>query len=127
MSLKCRDLFLGMGKEFVKESMDISTKLYYADGDYLYHRGDHADHFYILLKGKVRIRLGKSGPVVYLARQPSEIIGFSSLIGRDVYSVSAECVEPTYLLRFDQESFFAILRRNPDNEAILFSRLSETL
>ena len=53
--------------------------------------------------------------------------GGSCLIGRDVYSASAECVEPTNLLRFDRQRFFAILRKNSDNEAILFNRLAEIL
>jgi CRP-like cAMP-binding protein len=119
------DLFLGMGKEFVKDAMDISTKLYHADGDYLFHQGGQASHFYIVLKGKVRLSLAKPGSITYAEKHPSEVIGFSSLISRGVYSVSAECVEPTNLLRFNRERFLAILRKNSDNEAILFNRLIE--
>ena len=62
-----------------------------------------------------------------MAKHPSEIIGWSSLIGRDVYSASAECVEPTNLLRFDRERFLTILGKNSNNEAILFKRLAEML
>jgi CRP-like cAMP-binding protein len=123
--LKSADLFLGMGKEFVKEAMDISTKLSQTDGGYLFHQGDHASHFYILLKGKVKLSLGKTGRVMYVTEHPGEIIGWSSLIGLDVYSTSAECVEPTNLLRFDRDRFLTILEKNSDNAAILFKRLSE--
>ncbi|UCG06535.1 MAG: cyclic nucleotide-binding domain-containing protein, partial [Desulfobacterales bacterium] len=89
--------------------------------------GEHARYFYILLKGKVKLSLGKTGPVVYVAKHPSEIIGWSSLIGRDFYSASAECIESTNLLRFDRERFLAIVENNSANEAILFKRLAEML
>ena len=127
MYLKSADLFLGMGKEFVTEALDISTKLSQAEGDYLFHLNDPAIYFYILLKGKVRLSLGKTGPVVYVAKHPSEIIGWSSIIGRDTYSASAECMLPTDLLRFDRQGFLKVLEAYPTNEAILFKRLAEML
>ena len=127
MYLKSADLFLGMGKEFVTQALDISTKLSQAQGDYLFHLNEPAVHFYILLKGKVRLSLGKAGPVVYVAKHPSEIIGWSSIIGRDAYSASAECMLPTDLLRFDREGFLKLLEQHPANEAILFKRLAEML
>ena len=125
--LKSADLFLGMGKKFVKEALDMATKLSHAEGDDLFNQGDHARYFYILLKGRVKLSLGKAGPVVYVAKHPSEIIGWSSLIGRDVYSASAECIEPTNLLRFDRKNFLKILEENSNNQAILFKRLAEML
>jgi CRP-like cAMP-binding protein len=80
-----------------------------------------------LLKGQVRLSLGKTGPVVYQARRPGEIIGWSCLVGRETYSASAECVESTELLRFDREGFLEILNKNPANEARLFRRLAKML
>jgi len=125
--LKSADLFLGMGKEFVKDALDIATKMSQNEGDFLFHQGDQANHFFILLKGKVKLSLGKTGPIVYVAKYPSEIIGWSSIIGRDVYSASAQCVEPTNLLEFDRQGFLNILGNSPANEAILFKRLAEML
>jgi len=125
--VKSADLFLGMGKEFVTEALDISTKLSQAEGDTLFQLNEPAVHFYILLKGKVKLSLGKTGPVVYVAGHPSEIIGWSSIIGRDVYSASAECMLPTDLLRFDRDGFLKLLQNNPTHEALLFKRLAEML
>lgn len=68
-----------------------------------------------------------TGPVVYVAKHPSEIIGWSSIIGRDTYSASAECILPTDLLRFDRRDFLKLLEKNPTGEAILFRRLAEML
>jgi len=127
MHLTLGDFIMGMGREFATEAMDISEKLSLDPANILFNAGDSAGHFYVLLKGQVRLSLGKTGPVVYQARHPGEIIGWSCLIGRQTYSASAECTEPTNLLRFDRESFLKILTKNPANEALLFKRLAEML
>jgi CRP-like cAMP-binding protein len=127
MHLKIGDFIMGMGKEFATEAMDISEKFSLNEGNILFNVGDTAGHFYVLLKGEVQLRLGESGPVVYQARHPGEIIGWSCLIGRESYSASAECTESTKLLRFDRKSFLKILTKNPANEALLFKRLAEML
>jgi CRP-like cAMP-binding protein len=118
---------MGMGREFATEAMDISEKLSLNEGNIIFNAGNSAGHFYVLLKGQVRLSLGSTGPMVYQARQPGEIIGWSCLIGRETYSASAECTASTNLLRFDRQSFLEILTKNPANEALLFKRLAEML
>jgi CRP-like cAMP-binding protein len=127
MHLKIGDFIMGMGREFATEAMDISEKLSLNEGNIIFNAGNSAGHFYVLLKGQVRLSLGNTGPVVYQARQPGEIIGWSCLIGRETYSASAECTASTNLLRFDRQSFLKILTKNPANEALLFKRLAEML
>ena len=127
MHLKMGDFIMGMGKTFATEAMDISEKLSLNEGNVIFSVGDAAGHFYVLLKGQVQLSLGDSGPVVYQARHPGEIIGWSCLIGRETYSASAECMEATDLLRFDRKNFLGVLTKNPANEALLFKRLAEML
>jgi len=127
MHLKMGDFITGMGKEFATEAMDISQKLSLNKGNSIFKVGEAAGHFYVLLKGQVQLSLGQTGPIVYQARHPGEIIGWSCLIGRETYSASAECAESANLLRFDRESFLKILTKNPANEALLFRRLAEML
>jgi CRP-like cAMP-binding protein len=127
MHLKISDFIMGMGREFATEAMDISEKLSLNEGNIIFNAGNSAGHFYVLLKGQVRLSLGNTGPVVYEARHPGEIIGWSCLIGRETYSASAECTASTNLLRFDRQSFLKILTKNPANEALLFKRLAEML
>jgi CRP/FNR family cyclic AMP-dependent transcriptional regulator len=127
MYIKMSDFFMGMGKNFTMDVLDISEKLSQKEGFVLFKEGAPATYFYILLKGRVKLSLGYTGPVVYMARQPGEIIGWSGLIGRDVYSASGECMEPTNLLKFDRDHFLGILKKYPQNEALLFKRLAEML
>jgi CRP-like cAMP-binding protein len=127
MYIKMSDFFMGMGKKFTMAVLDIAEKLSQKEGDLLFHQGDQANHFYVLLKGRVKLSLGDTGPVVYMARQPGEIIGWSGLIGRDIYSAAGECMEATNLLKFDRDHFLEILKKYPQNEALLFKRLAEML
>ena len=127
MYIKMSDFFMGMGKQFTVEVLDISEKLFQNEGDILFHEGDPAKHFFVLLKGRVKLSLGETGPVVYMVRHPGEIIGWSGLIGRDRYSASGECMEETNLLKFGRDDFLDILKKYPQNEALLFKRLAEML
>ncbi len=121
------DFIMGMGKDFALQAMEISEKLSLAEGDTLFYEGESADNFYVLIKGRVELSLGKAGPVVYTAKHPGEVIGWSSLVGRSSFSASARCLEPVKLVKFDRESFFAILQKNASNEALLFKRLARML
>ena len=127
MYIKMSDFFMGMGKNFTMEVLDIAEKLSQKEGDLLFHEGDPAAHFYVLLQGRVKLSLGDTGPVVYMARQPGEIIGWSGLIGRDIYSAAGECMEATNLMKFDRNNFLETLKKYPRNEALFFKRLAEML
>lgn len=127
MVFKMGNFILGMGKEFALEAMEISEKLDLDVGETLFNAGDTAHHFYVLIKGCVELSLGRTGPVVYTARHPGEVIGWSSLVGRNGFSASAQCREPAKLLKFDRTSFLGLLQKNSANEALLFKRLAEML
>lgn len=127
MFIKQSDLFLGTSLDFVKSFMDISQMASHPAGDFLFHEKDPAQYFYILINGWVRLRIGKPGQVVYDARKNGEAFGWSSLIGRDAYSASAECVEPVKLLKTDREKLLEILAKDPANGFVFFQRLAATL
>jgi CRP-like cAMP-binding protein len=127
MHFKQGDLFWGMGKEFVQEVMDTSEKLSSDDGGILFREGEPADHFFNLLKGRVLLVRGKEGPAVHMARHTGELVGWSTLTGREFFSGSAKCLEPTNLLKFRRDRFLRILETNSENAAILFKRLAKTL
>ena len=127
MYIKMSDFFMGMGKQFTIEVLDIAEKLFHNEDEILFHEGHPAKHFFVLLKGRVKLSLGETGPIVYMVRRPGEIIGWSGLIGRDTYSASGECMEETNLLKFDRDIFLKILKKYPRNEALLFKRLAEML
>ena len=127
MYIKQKDIFWAMSKEFVKEIMEIAVTESHKEGETLFHGGDPANAFYILLKGRIKLSLGETGHVVYIVSNAGEAFGWSSLIGRESFSASAECMTPTKLLKLDKDKLQPILKKDPANSLILFKRLAEIL
>jgi CRP-like cAMP-binding protein len=121
------DFIMGMGKEFALEAMEISEKLTFDEDEILFNAEDPAHCFYVLIKGRVELSLGQTGPVVYTARHPGEVIGWSSLVGRNAFSAAARCRAPAKLLKFERDAFLDLLQKNSANEALLYKRLAEML
>ena len=127
MYLKQKDIFGGMDRDMVKKIMEIAVTESYPEGEWLFRVGDPANTFYILLKGRVKLSLGETGHVVYIVNNAGEAFGWSSLIGRESFSASAECMTQTKLIKFDQEKLQNILEKDPANSMILFKRLAAIL
>ena len=121
------ELFMGTSMDFVKKFMDISQMISHAKGDILFRENDQARYFFILLNGCVKLSIGETGQVVYEACQVGEAFGWSSLIGGNEYSASAECIEATKLLKTDNEKFKRVLDQDPSNGVIFFKQLASTL
>ena len=127
MYLKQGDLFWGMDKDFVKDAMDNTTKVNLEEGQVVFREGDPAESFYILVKGRIKLTLGETSREVYVAYRPGEIIGWSSLIGRETLSATAHCLEPTILSKVDRQRFLDILGNYPAEGATLFRRVAAML
>jgi len=127
MYVKQADFFWGTSQIFVNEVMKISKKESWGKGDFLFHEGNPANRFYILLTGRVRLSIGKAGQVVYIVSHAGEAFGWSSLIGRNTYSASAECREAVKLITFDREKFEKILKNDPANGLLFFQGIAATI
>jgi CRP-like cAMP-binding protein len=127
MYFKQGDIFWGMSKDFVGKIMKLAETAPYGTGDLLFCAGDPADHFYILIKGQVKLSIGDAGHVVYLVNKAGEAFGWSSLIGRDTYSATAECLGPSNLIKLNGEKLQETLKKDSDNGMIFFKRLSMVL
>jgi CRP-like cAMP-binding protein len=96
-------------------------------GDVLFRENDPALFFYTLLNGRVKLSICEGGHMVHDTRQNGEAFGWSSLIGRDVYSASAECIEPTKLLKTDSKKLAKLMDKDPTNGIIFIKHLAATL
>jgi CRP-like cAMP-binding protein len=124
MYIKQSALFWDMDKDFVKDLMGIAVRETYQPGDFLFREGDPAGHFYILIKGRVKLTVGETGPVVYTVDSAGEAFGWSSLIGREFYSASGECLETTVLDNFHRGEFHKVIEKYPGPGLIFFKRLA---
>jgi CRP-like cAMP-binding protein len=127
MYLKQGDIFWGVGAECGKKIVDFSRKESFQEGHILFKEGDPAERFYSLVKGCVKLRISKIGQTVYTVSRAGEAFGWSSLIGREFYSATAEIKEPSILMVIEREGLQKILEDNPSDGLILFRNLSKTL
>lgn len=121
------DLFWGMSRDFVKKLMDAAEKESHQKGQFLFHEGDPATYFYIIIKGRVKLTIGEIGQMVYTVDHAGEAFGWSSLIDRDVYTASAECIKDTILQKFDRRVLQKIIEQDPANGLVFFRRLAGTI
>lgn len=121
------DLFWGMSRNFVKKVMNAAEKESYPKGHFLFHEGDPATYFYVLIKGRIKLSIGEVGQMVHTVDHAGEAFGWSSLIDRDVYSASAECRKDTILQKFDRRTLQKILEEDLPNGIIFYKRLAETI
>jgi CRP-like cAMP-binding protein len=121
------DLFWGMNKIFVKNVMKTAEKESHPKGHFLFYEGDAANYFYILIKGRIKLTIGEIGQMVHTVDHAGEAFGWSSLIDRDVYSASAECMEDSILQKFDRRTLQKIIEEDATNGIIFFKRLAGTI
>jgi len=121
------DLFWGMNRNFVEKIMKVAEKESHSKGHFLFHEGDPATYFYILLKGRIKLAIGEVGQMVHTVNHAGEAFGWSSLIDRDVYSASAECTTDTMVQKFDRRTIQKIIEEDTPNGLIFFKRLAGTI
>ncbi len=127
MYIKQSELFTGTSMDFVKKFMDICETSSHQKGEVLFRENDPAKFFFILLNGCVKLSVGAPEQVVYQAKLNGEAFGWSSLIGGEVYSASAECLEATKLLKTNRDKLSRMLEEDAENGIIFFKQLAATL
>jgi len=124
------DLLWGMSRFFVKNFMDIAIKESYQEGDLVFRAGDKADYLYTLVEGRLKLTINDDvheEHEVYMVTHAGEAFGWSSLVDRNYYSASAQCLEPTVLLKVDRSSLDELLQKHPENGFIFYRKLAGML
>lgn len=121
------ELFWGLSHEFVKKVMDKVEKESFESGYVIFSEGEPANYFYTLIKGSVKLKFGKAGLSVFTVNHAGESFGWSSIVDRDVYSASAECVEPTSVIKIDRQILWDILVEYPNDGLVFMKRLAALL
>ncbi len=127
MQLSQSDLFSGLGHQFLKEMMMVAENVAFEDQEIVFREDDKADYFYILTSGRIQLTTTDPHHVIYTSESAGDIIGWSSLIGRDRYSLSAAAMGPTVLLRIEQNRMNAILEGDPEVGVRFFKHLAGAL
>ncbi len=127
MYIKQSDLLRGLDKKFLIHFFEASIKETHSAGSILFREGDSSDYFFILLKGSIRLELGKLGRTTYLVNHAGEAFGWSALVGRDVYSASAICLKDTMIMKFKNKHIREITASDSFNGMKFYKRLARML
>lgn len=127
MTIQQVDLTRGVGQDFVDGLTSASVKEEHPQGDILFEKGDPADYAYLLLIGRVHLKMGETGHVVHIVSRPGETFGWSSMVDRAGYSATAECIEPTTVRKLHRHKLRKLLEIDPANGLIFFQRLAGML
>jgi len=121
------DFFKETSQIFASKIMHIAKEIVLDKGAFIFHEGDPALRLFIMRKGSVRLSIGRTGQVVYIISRSGEAFGWSSLMGRENYSASAEALVRTELMAFERDEFLEIIKSDPKNGIMLYKGLSQTL
>lgn len=127
MYLKQSDLFWGLSQQFIQALTSEATKQTFQTGEIVFRSDDPADFFYVLIQGKIRLEIGQSGQGVYVSDRTGEVIGWSTLIGRDKYSATCICDQSTVLLMFEKGHINRLLERDSESACVFFKHLAAAL
>jgi CRP-like cAMP-binding protein len=117
-------LFEGMNEETRGKILETALVESHPPGDFLFHQDDPARNFYILTEGRVRISVGPQGLLAHVASDPGDMIGWSSLVGNNTYTASAECLGPVKVSKIEKSQLDKILLEDPVSAMTFFKRLA---
>ena len=86
-----------------------------SEGEVLFHYGDRADHFYLVLEGHVTVEVAAlEGPALELQDLgPGAVVGWSWLIAPHTWSFQARARSSATVLEFDGKAVLAHCEENP--------------
>jgi CRP-like cAMP-binding protein len=122
-------IFQGLSPEQIGEMSPYMQEIQMDAGQVIFSQGQSADFLYILLCGEVQVRYKPyDGPVLTVARiLPGDVFGWSSALGREVYTSSAEVSQGGAAFRIPAGDLQCLCDRNPQAGKLLLERLASVI
>jgi toluene monooxygenase system ferredoxin subunit len=124
MIIREMDLFDGASDEIENEIAKVMEDEFYNAGDLIIKEGDPADNFYVLQTGALNVKVAGATKTTHVAIRAGEAVGWSSLAGRDIYTASVECAEPSRVWKINKDKLDKILRRYSAFGLLFYKRLA---
>jgi len=118
------DILQGITEMTRQRILERAREESYAPKDFIFRQGEPALHFCILREGRVRLSLGQGERLAYVASEPGDLIGWSSLVENKTYTTSAECLVHVKALRIQKRQLDEILNQDPASGMVFFKNLA---
>lgn len=127
MIIERAELFSDLSVEAINDIKTYVSEESYDKGAILFRQDDPADHFFILMDGRVELIVGKQGEIDYTVGRSGEIFGLSSMVDRETYTADAKCAAPTKVARISKKKLSAVLERYPSDALLFYKHLSQII
>ena len=108
--------FGGLDDAFIEQLAMITDEITLADGVWLFHEGDKADAFYIVLRGTVQLkaRLPRAQYADLDLLVEGDVVGWSAICSPGFYTLSAFTGDGARLLRLDGKATRELMLERPE-------------
>jgi CRP-like cAMP-binding protein len=124
MIIEESDLFQGLGPEIIHEIGKNTIQESHEKGSFIIKERQVAEHLYVLEEGEIRLSVGEKGRITHLISNAGETFGWSSLVDRETYTASAECLASSKVIRIEKEKLNKIFEDDPASGMLFFKRLA---
>jgi CRP-like cAMP-binding protein len=106
--------FEGLAPEYLELIAGCGSNVAFSEGEYVFHEGEPADHFYIIRHGMVQLQIfvPHRGPLAIETVREGEVFGWSWLFPPYTWSLDAQAIQQTRAVALDG----ACLRRKCDED-----------
>jgi CRP-like cAMP-binding protein len=123
--------FAGLSHAEIK-TLSLETEVVkLTTGEWLFHEGERAEFFYILLEGRIEIRISISPELIEQAGVSSlekgDILGWSALMEPHIYTLGAVALRDCRLARFNGVNFCEMLTHHPAIGYKLMNRITQVI
>ncbi len=107
--------FQGLDTAALEDIARAATRRTLAADAMLFHEGDPADAFFVLLQGRMRLsQLAADGRQVILGfLSTGEGVGIIAAIPHADYPLSVQALEPSVLLRWERATLYTLMEHHP--------------
>ena len=122
-------MFSHISAEDLEPLMGEAVLERHAAGTVLFHQGDRADRFFVILQGRVVLYVGEedNAPSIAGIIGPGQTFAEAAICGQGVYPMTAEVLEPTEVVAIPGEPFCRLLEQRFDLVVSMLGEMSMRL
>lgn len=115
--------------DMIQKLLPEMELLRFAEGEVIFRRGDRADMFYSLKRGKILLeqRVSEKVTISMGTVKPGYSFGWSALLGDESFTLDTVCGEPCEILRIYAKNLFSLIDQDYEMGYRLMHRLLHML
>jgi CRP-like cAMP-binding protein len=108
-------LFRGADTATCQAALRVASQYHRQRGEFFFHQGEPADHFYVIIQGRVRLsQINPEGhQVIIHFMGPGDGMGIIVALSGTIYPLAAEAMTDCQALRWDYDATIELMEAYP--------------